>query len=70
MIADHGSIPMHLPSQTPEQAARLRAIVERKGTLGNSSVEQLWGAGKDLWADDAEFEAFLESIREIRSQKD
>jgi hypothetical protein len=56
--------------QTPEQADNLRRIAEEQGTLHTSNFEHLWGAGKELWADDAEFEAFLASIRAIREQKD
>lgn len=56
--------------QTPEQADNLRRIAEEQGTLHTSNIEHLWGAGKELWADDAAFEAFLASIRAIREQKD
>jgi hypothetical protein len=56
--------------QTPEQAEKLRRIAAEQGTLHTSNIEHLWGAGKELWADDAEFEAFLASIRAIREQKD
>jgi hypothetical protein len=56
--------------QTPEQAEKLRRIAAVQGTLHTSNIEHLWGSGKELWADDVEFEAFLASIRAIREQKD
>jgi hypothetical protein len=57
-----------LPTQTPEQAARLRAIAEQQGTLGKATFENLLGAGKDLWETDEEFERFLEILRMSRAQ--
>ncbi|MFO0822891.1 MAG: hypothetical protein U0792_07195 [Gemmataceae bacterium] len=50
--------------------AKLRAIAEKQGTLHTSNIEHLWGAGKDLWASDEEFESFIASNRAIRPQKD
>jgi hypothetical protein len=55
--------------QTPAQADNIRRIAAEQGTLHTSNLEHLWGAAKDLWADDAEFEAYLDSIRTIREQK-
>jgi hypothetical protein len=70
MNTDAKPVPTPLPTQTPEQAARLRALAEKQGVTGTANVEHLWGAGKDLWASDEEFEAFLAAIREVRAQKD
>ena len=68
MNKDTKPAPCPLPTQTPEQAARLRALAERQGTLGTSTFENLLGAGKDLWDSDEEFERFLEIVRESRAQ--
>jgi hypothetical protein len=62
--------PRPVTKQTPEQAEKLRRIAEEQGTLHTSNFEHLLGAGKDLWANDAEFEAFLALIRASREQKD
>jgi hypothetical protein len=70
MNSDTDTTPKPATGQTPEQAEKLRRIAEEQGTLHTSNLEHLLGAGKDLWADDAEFEAFLASIRAIREQKD
>lgn len=68
MNTDAKPSPAPLPTQTPGQAARLRAIAERQGTLGTSTFEHLIGAGKDLWASDEEFDRFLEILREFRAK--
>jgi hypothetical protein len=56
--------------QSPEKVEKLRRIGGGLGTVHTSTIEHLWGAGKELWSDDAEFEAFLTSIHTIRVQKD
>ena len=55
-------------TQTPEQAARLNAIAAKQGIIGPPDLDGIRATCKDLWATDAEFEAFLEAIREIRKQ--
>jgi hypothetical protein len=70
MSTETGAKPTPKTGQTPEQVENLRRIAEAQGTLHTSNLEHLWGAGKELWADDTEFEAFLASIHAIRKQKD
>ena len=48
----------------------LRAKIAEQGVAETATYEHLLGAGKDLWADDAEFERFLETIRAIRDRRD
>ena len=69
MSTDAKPTPGPLPTQTPEQAARLRAIAEKQGTLGKSTFENLLGAGAHLWESDGEFDRFLELIREARGKE-
>lgn len=52
----------------PDAAERLRAIMEKQGTLGTSTFEKLFGAGADLWDSDQEFEQFLRLLRESRDK--
>lgn len=69
MNTDTTHTPTPATGQTPEQAERLRAIAEKQGTLGTSRVENLLGAGAGLWETDAQFEQFLEHLREIRHDR-
>lgn len=55
--------------QTPEQYERLRRIAEQQGKLGTSRLENLEGAGQNLWESEEEFEQFLKLVREIREAK-
>ncbi|HEV3383923.1 MAG TPA: hypothetical protein VG097_03865 [Gemmata sp.] len=68
MSTETGAKPTPKAGQTAEQADNLRRIATDQGTLHTSNVKHLWGAGKELWADDDEFDAFLASIRAIREQ--
>jgi hypothetical protein len=69
MSTDTKHEPAPLPAQTPEQAARLRAIAERQGTLGKSTIENLRTAGAQFWETDEEFDRFMEFLREIRAAR-
>jgi hypothetical protein len=69
MNPDTNLEPAPLPAQTPEQAARLRAIAERQGTQGKSSIENLRAAGARFWETDEEFDQFMHLLRDIRSSR-
>lgn len=51
-----------------EGQARARAAAEAQGTLGTSTFENLFGAGKDLWDGPEDFERFMELLREQRAK--
>ena len=44
----------------------IEQLAAEQGISIPQDINQLLGAGKELWADDAEFEAFLEHLRESR----
>ena len=69
MNSENDPSPKPASIQTPEQAERLRRVLEAQGPLHTSTLEHLWGSGKDLWETDEEFEAFLAFIRELRGRK-
>jgi len=58
-----------LNGQSVEQAEKLIQSAIQQGTLGKSTFENLLGSGAHLWETDAEFELFLERLREIRHEK-
>jgi hypothetical protein len=47
-------------------AEPLQAKIAEQGVADTATYEHLLGAGKDLWADDAEFERFLTDLRRPR----
>jgi hypothetical protein len=59
------------PGQTPEQAARLRAIVESQGKTGKSTLANLLAITDEqpLWETEAEREEFLNFVRRVRSTR-
>jgi hypothetical protein len=59
-----------VPSGTGVGAERPRSLDElivEQGVKPLEKFEDLFGAGADLWTDEAEFERFLEGIRESRT---
>lgn len=52
---------------TPES---LRAEIVAQGVAETATFEHLLGAGKDLWADDFEFERFLSTVQAVRAEQD
>ena len=44
----------------------LADLVAEQGTAETSTYDWLLGKGEDLWADDAEFDAFLDHLRRRR----
>jgi hypothetical protein len=64
------------PSPPPSQARpsdispALWAKIVEQGVADTATLEHLYGAGKDLWETDAEFEQFLETIRATRAQRE
>jgi hypothetical protein len=66
-------MPNDTVSPTPPAADipdTLREKIAEQGVAETATYEHLLGTGKDLWADDAEFERFLETIRAIRDRRD
>ncbi len=51
----------------PERHTRsLAELAAQQGVTGPQDLDAIFGAGADLWPDDADFEAFLASLRESR----
>jgi hypothetical protein len=44
-------------------------MIAEQGVAGTATFERLLGSGSELWADDAEFDAFLQHLRAIRHEK-
>jgi hypothetical protein len=44
----------------------IEQLAAEQGVSIPQNIDHLLGAGADLWADDAEFDAFLDSLRESR----
>lgn len=61
--------PVTPPTRTGEPSAELLRKIQEQGVAETATFERLLGAGKDLWADDAEFERFLASIKATRAEK-
>ena len=58
-----------IPSPAPakeRQAQPLAELAAAQGIAGPQDFDALLGAGSDLWDHDADFEAFLEDLREAR----
>jgi hypothetical protein len=61
------------PPAGTARAGRSRTLAELKSEQGIQRPQDfnaLLGAGADLWADAADFEAFLATLRAIRREKD
>lgn len=50
------------------QAKTIDELAAEQGVSVPQDLDALLGAGKDLWADDAEFDAFLADLSECRRQ--
>jgi hypothetical protein len=57
-------IPVALP-QSP-----LDALIEEQGVAKSATFENLLGKGRELWANDEEFDSFLERLDAVRNEKD
>lgn len=69
MNANTPPVPAPHPLRTPEQEARLNAIREKQGITGPTPIEYIQELAKGLWETDEEFDAFMEAIREARSNQ-
>jgi hypothetical protein len=49
-----------------ERPRPLDELIAEQGVKPLERFEDLFGAGADLWSDEAEFEHFLEGLRESR----
>ncbi len=55
------------PASRPERRARsLAELSAEQGLTGPQNLDALIGASADLWNNDADFESFLENLREPR----
>lgn len=54
------------PSEDIKVTDTLRAKIAGQGVAATAMFEHVFGAGRDLWADDAEFEQFLATVRALR----
>lgn len=60
------------PQPSPEDfrpPKSLEEMIAEQGVAGTATFERLLGSGADLWADDAEFDAFLRHLEAIRHEK-
>jgi hypothetical protein len=57
-----------VPAETPSE--KLARLAREQGVADTATFEHLYGIGRQLWADDNEFEAFLERVQSIRREKD
>jgi hypothetical protein len=53
----------HQPAKT------LQELIAEQGVAETATFERLLGSAADLWADDAEFDAFLQHLQAIRHEK-
>jgi hypothetical protein len=53
-------------SDLPRRTKSLAELAAEQGVTRPQTFETLFGAGADLWDDDAAFEAFLEDLRQSR----
>ncbi len=60
--------PRPQPQNLPP-AKSLEDLIAEQGVAETATFESLLGSGSDLWADDAEFDAFLQHLRAIRHEK-
>jgi hypothetical protein len=59
--------PAPAPIPSPERRTRtLAELAAEQGLTVPQDFDALFGAGSDLWPDDADFEAYLASLRESR----
>ncbi len=56
--------------QTEDAAAKLRRLIAEQGVANTATAERLLGAGRDLFASDAEFEQFLATVKSTRAEKE
>ena len=61
-------------SQLPQSkvlplAKSLQGMIVEQGVAKTATFENLLGSGADLWADDAEFAAFLQLLHAARHEK-
>jgi len=56
-------------SQTEALSAELQRKVRDQGIAQTAMFDHLLGAGKELWADDEEFERFLASVEATRAEE-
>jgi hypothetical protein len=59
------------PASQPEDsrlAKLLEEMIAEQGVANTATFERLLGSGTDLWADDAEFDAFLQHVQAIRTE--
>lgn len=55
--------------EDPRPAKSLQEMIAEQGVAETATFERLLGSGADLWADDAEFDAFLQHLRAVRHEK-
>lgn len=68
-----GGVPFRIPAPAgqispppPDAEEKLRKILEEQGVAGKARIENLLGAGKDLFDSEEEYERFIELLEKIR----
>jgi hypothetical protein len=56
--------------QVEDAAAKLRRLIAEQGVANTATAEQLLGAGRELFADDKEFEQFLAIVKSTRAERE
>jgi hypothetical protein len=62
--------PKSTSSQSELPRKTLEELIQEQGVAQTATYDHLLGSGAELWADDAEFEAFLDHVQAIRHEKD
>jgi hypothetical protein len=66
-MSSEATTPVPAPVPSPERRTRsLAELAAEQGIAGPQDFDALFGTGADLWPDDADFEAYLASLRESR----
>jgi len=66
-MSSETTTPIPTPSPTPDRRFRtLSELAAEQGVTRPQDFDALFGAGSDLWLDDADFEAYVANLRESR----
>ena len=57
------------PPAYPRPSRSIEDLIDEQGVRETATFENLFGIGRDLWADDAEFEEFLRFLQTSRGEK-
>ena len=58
------------PPTVETPAEKVRRLIAEQGVTETATVERLFGSGRELFADEAEFEQFLATVNHTRTEKE